>query len=125
MKSLLKWLMRKDLLKLQTIDLRIRNLEIRLQTIPGERAKLVEEFEIEKKALADAKTRVLQTEQLIKKIQAQIVTEQENLQSLLIKSANTKKASEYQAVMDALENLKKRISDLETREITAWDDLEI
>ena len=113
-----------DLLKLQTIDLRIRNLEIRLQTIPGERAKLVEEFEIEKKALADAKTRVLQTEQLIKKIQAQIVKEQENLQSLLIKSANTKKASEYQAVMDALENLKKRISDLETREITAWDDLE-
>ena len=40
-----------DLLKLQTIDLRIRNLEIRLQTIPGERAKLVEEFEIEKKSI--------------------------------------------------------------------------
>ncbi len=113
-----------DLLQLQALDLRIRNLEIRLQTIPGERAKLVKEFETVKQVLSDAKSQVLKKEQQIKKIQAQITAEQDNLHSLLVKSANTKKASEYQAVMSAIESLKQRISDFETQEINAWDELE-
>ena len=40
----------RDLLALQAVDIRIRNLEIRYKTIPGERANLVAEFEVVKKA---------------------------------------------------------------------------
>ncbi len=113
-----------DLLALQELDLRIRNLEIRYKTIPVERAKLVAEFDVVKKALAEAKNHVLKIEQGIRKIQADIKEEQDRQKSLLIKSASIKKASEYEAVMQAIESSKKRISDLETQEITAWDDLE-
>ena len=43
-----------DILALQKVDIRIRNLEIRYKTIPGERAQLVSEFEQVKKAFAAA-----------------------------------------------------------------------
>ena len=97
-----------DLLALQELDLRIRNLEIRYKTIPVERAKLVAEFDVVKKALAEAKNHVLKIEQGIRKIQADIKEEQDRQKSLLIKSASIKKASEYEAVMQTIESSKKK-----------------
>ncbi|MBO5695830.1 MAG: hypothetical protein J6S98_10565, partial [Lentisphaeria bacterium] len=69
----------RDLLALQAVDIRIRNLEIRYKTIPGERAALVAEFEVVKKALAAAKANVQKLELAIRTCQSETASEQENL----------------------------------------------
>ena len=56
----------KDLLTLQAEDLRIRELKTRLASIPAERAKLVAEFEVVRRALEKAKRNKLEVEQAIK-----------------------------------------------------------
>ena len=56
----------KDLLILQAEDLRIRELKTRLMSIPGERAKLVAEFEVVRKGLEKAKQNKLKVEQAVK-----------------------------------------------------------
>ena len=84
-----------DLLILQAEDLRIRELKTRLAAIPGERARLVAEFEVVKKGLEKAKQHKLKVEQAVKQQAAATASAQENLRALMIKSASVKKINEY------------------------------
>ena len=81
----------KDLLTLQTEDLRIRELKTRLASIPAERAKLVAEFDVVRKGLENAKQNKLKIEQAMKQQAAATAAAQEKLQALKIKSSSIKK----------------------------------
>lgn len=114
----------RDLLALQAVDIRIRNLEIRYKTIPGERAALVAEFEVVKKALAAAKAKVQKLELAIRTCQSETASEQENLKNSKIRSATIKKAAEFDAINAQIAGCEKRISELETKELELYDELE-
>ena len=114
----------KDLLTLQAEDLRIRELKTRLASIPAERAKLVAEFEVVRKALEKAKRYKLEVEQAIKQQAAATAAAQDKLHALKIKSSSIKKINEYNAILAEIENAKKNISDSETREIELLDEQE-
>lgn len=114
----------RDLLALQAVDIRIRNLEIRYKTIPVERANLVSEFEVVKKALAVAKAELQKIELAIRTCQSETASEQENLKNSKIRSATIKKAAEFEAINAQIAGCEKRISELETKELELYDDLE-
>lgn len=114
----------RDLLALQAVDIRIRNLEIRYKTIPGERTALVAEFEVVKKALAAAKAKVQKLELAIRTCQSETASEQENLKNSKIRSATIKKAAEFDAINAQIAGCEKRISELETKELELYDELE-
>ena len=114
----------RDLLALQAVDIRIRNLEIRYKTIPVERASLVSEFEVVKKALAVAKAELQKNELAIRTCQSETASEQENLKNSKIRSATIKKAAEFEAINAQIAGCEKRISELETKELELYDDLE-
>ena len=114
----------RDLLALQAVDIRIRNLEIRYKTIPVERANLVSEFEVVKKALAVAKAELQKIELAIRTCQSETALEQENLKNSKIRSATIKKAAEFEAINAQIAGCEKRISELETKELELYDDLE-
>ena len=114
----------KDLLILQTEDLRIRDLKTRLASIPGERAKLVAEFDVVRKGLEKAKQNKLKVEQAVKQQAAATAAAQDKLQALKIKSSSIKKINEYNAILAEIEAAKKNISDSETREIELMDEQE-
>lgn len=113
-----------DVLALQKVDIRIRNLEIRYKTIPGERAQLVSEFEKVKKEFAAASAAVKKLELQIRTCQSDNASEQEKLQACKIRSGTIKKAAEYDAVLAEIATCEKRISDLETDELELYDALE-
>ena len=112
----------KDLLTLQTEDLRIRELKARLASIPKERAVLVAEFEVVRKGLEKAKQNKLKIEQTVKQQAAATQAAQEALRALMIKSTSVKKINEYNAILAEIETAKKNISDSETREIELMDE---
>jgi len=114
----------KDLLILQTEDLRIRELKTRLMSLPAERAKLVAEFEVVRKGLEKAKQNKLKVEQAIKQQAASTKAAQDKLQALKIKSSSIKKINEYNAILSEIETAKQNISDSETREIELMDEQE-
>lgn len=114
----------RDLLALQETDLRIRSLELKYKTIPGERANLVGEFETVRKALANASSAVQEIEKKIRACQLETAGERENLKSCKIRTASIRKPAEYEAAMMQIAGCEKRISDLETQEISLYDDLE-
>lgn len=114
----------RDLLALQAVDIRIRNLETRYKTIPVERANLVAEFEVVKKALAVAKAQLQKVELAIRTCQSETAAEQENLKNSKIRSATVKKAAEFDAINAQIAGCEKRISELETKELELYDELE-
>ena len=117
-----KWI--DDLLRLQEADMRIRDLKARLQLIPKEKLKLETEFEAEKKALADAKSTSQHIEMGIKQAESGIKSLNDKIRDIQSKSAMVKKNDEYQAMLSEIENVKKKISDLETEEIELLDKFE-
>lgn len=114
----------RDILDLQEIDIRIRNLNIKLQTIPLERAKLVSDFEVVRKEYNSALTAVKKGEQRLRESECSAAGEQDKLKNLLVKSGTIKKQSEYEAVTAEIGSCKKRISDLETEQLELMDTLE-
>lgn len=113
-----------DILALQKVDIRIRNLEIRYKTIPGERAQLVNEFEQVKKAFAAASAAVKKLELQIRTCQTDNASEQAKLQNSKVRSGTVKKAAEYDAILAEIAASEKTISELETRELELYDALE-
>lgn len=117
-----KWI--ENLLNLQAQDMRIRNLEIKYKTIPGERAKLIAEFEAVKKALAEAKADLQKTEQALKNQEAAAAAAVETMKKLQIQSASVKKNADYQAMLAEIEKCRVKISDIESAQIELLDQIE-
>lgn len=113
-----------DLLALQNLDLKIRNLKIRLETIPAEKERLdsiVKDASSNVDVAKDAKRKI---ERAIKDAEGEIEKHNEAVRKLLTQSAMVKKNNEYQAMMTDIESKKAKISDIETTVLELLDKAE-
>jgi len=113
-----------DLIALQEVDLRVRGLKTRLSLIPDEIAKIDKDFEAEKNKLAHAKEASLSIELEIKKKESEIKEQNELAKKYQIQSAMVKKNDEYKAMMKEIENVRIRISGIETEQLVLMEKLE-
>lgn len=113
-----------DLLALQDLDLKIRNLNLRIDTIPSEKKRL---DSLVKDAVSDvevAKDGLRRIERAIKENEGEIEKLNEASRKLLTQSAMVKKNNEYQAMMADIEAKKNAISDIETKILELLDQAE-
>ena len=117
-----KWI--EDLLELQTVDIRLRNLAKRIKMLPKELADLKEELSGEQKKVQDTKERIQKIALSIKKIESDIQVAREMECKLGAQTNQVKKNEEYQALLKEIDHQKEKISDLETDELMLLDDQE-
>lgn len=113
------WVVR--ILSVQQCDMKLRSLEVKYKTIPGERAKLKEEYLAAKKKASDAEAEVKRLELEIKQSEAESAALAEKQQKTLTQSALVKKNTEYQALLEEIEHIKSQISDQETKVLELMD----
>ena len=113
-----------NILTVQQYDMKLRDLETKYRTIPGERAKLREEYEAAKAQLAEVRENAARVERAGKQTESEIAALNDKIRKSLTQSALVKKNAEYQALMAEIENSKARISELETRAIELMDEQE-
>ncbi len=113
-----------DILNLQNVDLRIRELEERFKKIAPERAKLVSDFNAVKKTYEESLAAVREVEKNIRICHSDNESEQEKLKASKIRSGVVKKAAEYEAVLSEIATHEQNISDLETKEIGLYEELD-
>ena len=113
-----------NVLTVQQYDMKLRDLETKYRTIPGERARLREEYEAAKAQLAAARENVARVEQSIRQTEAGIAALNDKIRKTLTQSAMVKKNAEYQAMMADIEESKNQISELETKVIELMDEQE-
>ena len=113
----------RKLLKLQEADMRSKDMETRLETLPKEMNNLIAQRDKIAAGTAAAvtvvkkiKLRIQQDEDLI----AELESASEKLRQ---QSAMVKKNNEYQAMLNAIELNKKKISEAEERILAAADEL--
>lgn len=113
-----------NLLKLQELDLEIRNLKLRLTMIPKEIEKLQKEIAvIEGKVIAAKKLKAAH-EQALQTCESTIAELQDKIAKLDAQSNLVKKNSEYQSMLGTIAMHKKAISDEETRQLELMEQLE-
>ena len=117
-----KWI--EDLLALQTIDMGVRNMKMRLEMLPKERISLESEQKREEAELKERSENSKRTELTVKKVESSIAQINDNIKKIMANSAMVKKNNEYQAMMSEIAQNKVKISDLETEEINLLDELE-
>ena len=112
------------ILSVQQCDMKLRSLEVKYKTIPGERAKLKEEYLAAKQLAVDAEGEVKRLELEMKHAEGESATLAERQQKALTQSALVKKNAEYQALMDEITRLKELASDQETKILDLMDQQE-
>lgn len=117
-----KWI--EDLLKLQESDIRIRNLKARTEMIPSETKKLNVEIEEEKKRIHEIKEVSLKLELEIKKVESAVTEKNNDMRRIQGQSIMVKKNEEYKALLNEIESLKRKISDLETEELLVMEKIQ-
>lgn len=113
-----------DLLALQNLDLKIRNLNTRLETIPAEKARLDSLLKDASACVDVAKDGKRRIDRSIKDAEGEIEKLNEAIRKLLTQSAMVKKNNEYQAMMADIETRKNKISDIETTILELMDKAE-
>lgn len=112
------------ILTVQQCDMKLRSLEVKYKTIPGERAKLKEEYLAAKQRVADAEAELKRLELDMKQSEGESASLGEKQKKALTQSALVKKQTEYQALMDEIAHLKEQVSAVETRILELMDALE-
>lgn len=112
------------LLKLQDLDMEIRNLKLRLTMIPKEGEKLQQEIAKIENKVKLAKAQRAEHELAYKKNEDEIAGLNAKIEKLQQQSELVKKNTEYQAMLGSIAMLKKSISDLETAQLELMDVLE-
>ena len=112
------------LLKLQETDMRLKDLETRLETLPKEMNRILAQRDRINASTAAAaaafraiKQRIKQDEDLIRELNAAN-------EKLRQQSAMVKKNNEYQAMLGAIELNKQKVSEAEDRILAAAEELE-
>ena len=113
-----------NLLKLQDLDMEIRNLKLRLTMIPKEAEKLQQEIAKIEGKVKLAKEKKAAHDRELKQTEAEIAELNDKIGKLQTQSALVKKNTEYQAMLGSIAMLKKSISELETRQLELMDILE-
>lgn len=113
------WVMR--ILTVQQCDMRLRALEVKYKTIPGERAKLKEEYLAAKQKAAEAEEVCKRLELEMKQAEGESASLAEKQTKALTQSSLVKKNTEYQALLEEIEHIKSKISDQETKILELMD----
>lgn len=114
----------KSLLELQTVDLRIRELEARLALLPKELGELKNRRDAAVAAVAAAATAAKKIEQERKSLESEIEALNDENKRLQQQSAMVKKNNEYQAMLGTVALNRKKIGDLESRVLERMDAFE-
>ena len=113
-----------NLLKLQNLDMEIRNLKLRLTMLPKEAEKIQQQISAVEKSVKTAREQKAAHELEMKQNEAQIAELNGKISKLQEQSTLVKKNTEYQAMLGSIAMLKKSISELETRQLELMDILE-
>jgi len=114
----------KSLLELQTVDLRIRELEARLALLPKEMGELKDKRDAAVAAVNAAATAAKKIEQERKSLESDIEALNAENKRLQQQSAMVKKNNEYQAMLGTVALNQKKIGDLESRVLERMDAFE-
>ena len=114
----------KNLLVLQTADIRTKRMNSRLKEIPREKMEIVKSLSSEKNKVEKAKEELQGVEKEIKKIDANIDIVQEKIKALLSKSAMVKKNDEYKALLSEIDTCKVNIGGFENKQIEFMDKID-
>lgn len=114
----------KSLLELQTVDLRIRELEARLALLPKEMGELKDKRDAAVAAVAAAATAAKKIEQERKSLESEIEALNDENKRLQQQSAMVKKNNEYQAMLGTVALNQKKVGDLESRVLERMDAFE-
>ena len=117
-----KWI--EDVIKLQETDLRIRQLSTRQEMIPIEVDKIDKEIEQDEERLKKDKESDMSAKLEIKQVESDIMQQNDEMLKLEKQSVMIKKNDEYKAMMKEIANVKKKISDFETRELELMDKMD-
>jgi predicted nucleic acid-binding Zn-ribbon protein len=117
-----EWL--NDLLRLQETDMRIRKLTTRLDMIPSEITKIDNEIAHDKELLDKAKNSGDSLSLEIKSVESDIMAQNDIIDKLQKQSVMVKKNDEYKALMSEIETARRKIGDLETRELELMDKID-
>ena len=112
-----------NLLKLQDLDMEIRNLKLRLTMIPKEAEKLQQEIAKIEGKVKLAKEKKAAHDRELKQTEAEIAELNDKIGKLQTQSALVKKNTEYQAMLGSIAMLKNSISDLESKQLELMDTL--
>ena len=113
----------RKLLKLQEADMRAKDMETRLETLPKEMNNLIAQKDKIAAGTAAAVTTVKKIKLRIQQDEDLIAELESASEKLRQQSAMVKKNNEYQAMLNAIELNKKKISEAEERILAAADEL--
>ena len=116
------WL--ENLLKLQALDLRLRDLEARLQLLPREMQDMVAKRDALAASTKAAQDAVRKIELAVKSGESGIEALQKENLKLQQQSALVKNNKEYQAMLAAVEQNKAKIGELEEKTLILMDELD-
>ena len=117
-----KWV--EALLALQTVDLKIQELEQRMTLLPKEMASLKAKRDAAVAATHAAAQDARKIEAEIKKGEAEIARLREESRKLQQQSALVKKNTEYQAMLNTIALNEKHIGEIESRILVLMDEFE-
>ena len=112
------------LLNIQTLDMRLRDLELRKISIPKELDKILARREELNASTAAAADKVKKAELSIKASEGEIQTLNAENAKLQQQSALVKKNNEYQAMLAGIAKNKQKVSDIEELLLVKFDELE-
>jgi len=114
----------RDILEVQTADMRTKRMNTRLKNIPNEKKEILASLSAEKNKLAVIKDKVKESEKEIKAIEAKISDVNAKIDDLNKKSAMIKKNEEYKIMLNEVASQKSFISGLETKQLKVYEQLE-
>lgn len=112
------------LLKLQTVDLRLRDLETRLQLLPREMSDMVAKRDALAASTKAAQDAARKLEIAVKSGESGVEALQKENLKLQQQSALVKNNKEYQAMLAAVEQNKIRIGELEEQTLNLMEELD-
>ena len=112
------------LLKLQTVDLRIRELETRLALLPKEMGALKDRRDAAVAEVNAAANAARKIELDRKGVESEIEKLNDENKKLQQQTAMVKKNTEYQAMLGTIALNEKKIGELESRELVLMDEFE-
>jgi len=114
----------KDVLEIQTADMRTKRMNTRLKNIPLEKRDILSSLTQEQDKIKTSKEKVLISEREIKAIESKIAEQNAKIDDMNKKSALIKKNEEYKAMLTEIAKAKFAISSFETSQLTVYEKLE-
>ncbi len=114
----------KDVLEIQTADMRTKRMNARLKNIPNEKKEILNSLGNEKDKLSVLSAKVKESEKEIKTIEAKITDVNAKIDDLNKKSVMIKKNEEYKIMLNEVASQKSFISGMETKQLKVYDQLE-